>query len=340
MTNTLRNTFIFRLISYFIIAGYVFSVVTGLKKFNVWPRALSYYDPIDPSYMEPVFEIFSLVDFWTLYQWFLMSPRKMLMGHVFFISDLLSIDLHYFFSLEVCLMIIISCILLIKRFRSFYGKNALAEVFITGIIISMSYCMNGRMTWAFLGMSLFLWLDCYLERSDPLKSTEVTAIITAVMLSSLWMICVSSGSFSAGYTSMLLWVALILRKKACKSSVMIFMAWAIMLVALPTFMIAIFKNIIYFGGDPIAMVRMLQHGFGQWLIVYSLALLVGTFLLWRLRRKWLAPTGWQLPLLTLIVGILGSVYGISTVTVAIPGAIILMAYFISSLSKKSERSIN
>lgn len=263
--------------------------------------------------------------------WF---PRKVIIFPMVFVHHATGLDIHFSYSLEIFILLIATSFLLAKV-MTIYSRSVLARPISLMVaahisllfFLLLSLVMNGRMVFAFLAMTLLM----YIHAAYCIEKPKLPILIFPLLF--LMFLCASSstGVYSVAYSAA---IVLILGNypnpfadsKHRFSLVIMFFA------AAAWFLLGIYKNLLYFGGD---MTRVFTHGFGSQLPKFDTWAL---YVMWGLLLGVIAAAGWTLihfrrlvgphhnlvrsPFVALGIltldGFVGGFFGYSTLTTAIP----------------------
>lgn len=210
---------------------------------------------------------------------------------------------------------VISNLTNIKYPPAYFALFAAINIFVTQL--------NGRMFFAFMGMSIFLYLDQLVKR----KAVPWYYLLLG-LLGILWLCSVSSGAMLLAYGISIVWIILFY-KPLHNENYRLQQAALLVGLAMPYKIVyeSIAKNVDFFGGGLPALLNMLNHGAGLFMkskmsvVLLFLAMLIAYFM-W---NKFKPKSDVKFALFTFIVGLLGGLYGWSVTMVAFP-AIFLIAF--------------
>lgn len=265
----------------------------------------------------------------------------------YIISEWLTIGLDDgfgYYCIAIFLLFYRNIIEIIKKYI-YNKKNALLYYAFSCVLVLALFClMNGRIIFAFYGLSLILLVNMQLYNGIDFSLKHLTMMIIGLILT-----MVSSGTLVVGTANIICGIVfsnqlrIILRKK---------WVWAIGVFCLP--MIYIFikylmaminKNVEYFGGGFYGIINMLQHGLGRYLHIENTYDLIGIMLVGGLIVilnaliviRWYILNSRILPIiLSFNISIYGSLFGLSTGTTSIIGIILVFFYAIEKIQAENE----
>lgn len=301
----------------FILLCYFF-IVIGFFEFNLWPQVIELHD--------------SSVDLLDL----VLHPhgmRFLLVSPIFIVSDSSGVHYDVIFTGIAPWMLLSTILLLLKQVLHFKkniseNQKKMLFVFFSILVIFLAFYMNGRILFALLGFSIVSYvLVCW----DALGGGKKVVLI----ILSLFLMSVSSGTFMIGVISISLFVFYSMVKKGLKKNILVvFLFFMGLMYSLPLLEVLVMKNIDYYGG----VYSMLDHGFGQvltsfepvvfWGVVSSfiLALLIQIFLI-SFYKKYLVL------LYILMVSVSVGVFGYSALTMALIPLFIMSGIFLLNFLK-------
>jgi hypothetical protein len=302
-----------RLLAIPILTGYLVLAATGHLQFSIWPQVL------DHAYVSPL-----EVNFFTEAH----GLRYILMYPILFLAHETGIEGDVLFTGEVMLMMLAVPVLLDRSRAIIRHDNrpwGWERVFFLLFFTGLSLTMNGRLAFAFLGISLLLWTMLRFERHQAGPARTIGFIGLALFLAS-----VSTGTFMVALGTVVGWAALLgawpgrlFLREAAIAGIVLFGA----LLAAPLVELYVYKNLNFYEGD---IVNMLNHGPGvvlyegsPWLTVPLVAggAVLGTLLLagLLLAYPYLRP-----PILVMTFAACFGVFGYSTLSMGLPALLLFL----------------
>jgi hypothetical protein len=196
------------------------------------------------------------------------------------------------------------------------------------VFVGLSLFMNGRLSFAFLGMALLLYV---LVRRGLGRASNLRTVVWFPLV--LWLASVSSGTFTVALGTMTVWVVTLLFTRypsvRLRDAVLLAPLAAGALALSPLVLLYVRKNVDFHGGGLQGFFNMLNHGPGMVIamvgpeIVAPLAtigLLLGGFVvaLVLTRQRAIAP-----PTVAIVVAMSVGVFGFSTLLMGLPGLVVL-----------------
>lgn len=278
-----------------------------------------------------------------LFHWFAkghMHAIRLLVAYPgFIVSEVLNISLDEGYTYWVAFIMFLLGIVLYKTTKIYCDRNEfyiLNGSLILVCVVGLSIVMNGRINFAFLGMSLLLYYATMLKKDLQLsKFRQLIIILITIPLSA-----VSSGTLVVLQCFMLVIIILNIKNKKAIFNIGVIVAYLpfLFIIVLPLIKYVlrmINKNITFFGGGFTGIINMLQHGMGRILpvdnkvIVILLvfiafeAIMLNYIILLKIHR-----TDIFYIFTAINIGVYGSMFGISTGTVICVPVIVLLCVFI------------
>ncbi|OAJ94269.1 hypothetical protein APB76_10345 [Vibrio bivalvicida] len=262
------------------------------------------------------------------------GPRYALVYPIFATSKLLCIDYDFLFSYFV--PVIIACVisLNISSVRVFMARRLkYSELLAIAIVyIALALMMNGRIIFALLGSSLFLY------NFTSKSKSHVTLIILAV---SLFLCSVSSGTLSI----VIAWLIIYVFINKNTSSIYFYLKFVFLAMFFAFFgdyLVRITnKNLDFYGGGIDGAINMLSHGAGKLffinhyvsilIILTVLSIAVIFFSTIMLLKEVKISRTIIIYYTLLIIGLSGGMFGLSTLSVSIPLVVLLGTYHYNNL---------
>lgn len=260
--------------------------------------------------------------------------RYMLVWPIFTISDYLTVDSDFIFSL-CCIFIIYFLSMNIASIATFtfFDKEKCCDVAIlislTSILILSSF-MNGRILFAMLGFSLIV-LSIIRYELDTLSSRKMFFYI----FSGYFLCSVSSGTFLVAIFFTLSWFLIGIKRKR---TLEMYLSYLILIALIsPLIYVSLINNIDFYGGGFYGLINMLHHGAG--IVFYR----VGEFMFYPLiimcilaiiLALWLLHVlpNLRVILLAIYASILGGAFGFSSFAVGLPIIISLFLFCTLNMS--------
>lgn len=241
----LRRSNIAKLYVFILFIVWLYLVLSGIKEYVVWGQILD----IQKSGLSLI-ELFD-----SRHAHFL---RYSLVYPVILLSEKLSIPINLVFSIVLYLLNVIIYILM-KRLCNNVDGSTRHYFFILLSLFTINILMNGRLVFAFLGISLLLYTFYF---SIKLKMGSLR--FTVYILLSLWLLSVSTGTFMVGIGSSIFCVFVLYWKRIRISGQILnkkLLAMCfIFVLLLPLSLQYVQKNLDYYDGE---LVLMLSHGYGR-----------------------------------------------------------------------------
>ena len=181
-------------------------------------------------------------------------PRAILMSPVIYLSYLLGVSYHLVFSILIVFLISLTAVFMQRIYEFNNGTLCSSSIFCLLIGLVAFTSMNGRMIWGFLSASAIIYLfnsQAYLPKLRPL----ILSICVILFTSSI-----STGVFFFNF--LLFLIFLFMNKKINLLSVdRIAYSLIALLIFLPYFLLAFYKNFTYFFDKYALPFRAIQnHG--------------------------------------------------------------------------------
>jgi len=301
-----------------IVLGYVAGVATGVVAFTMWSQII---DLIKGG------ATLTSIDFTTQAH----ALRFTLMWPVIQFSALTGAELDWVFSWVVAAVVLLTAHL-VDRTRGLVVDEVwrwhAGRAVSFGVFVGLSLFMNGRLSFAFLGMALLLYV---LMRRGLGRASNLRTVVWFPLV--LWLTSVSSGTFTVALGTMMVWAVTLLFTRypsvRLRDAVLLAPLAAGALALSPVMLLYIRKNVDYYGGGIEGFFNMLNHGPGMVIatvgpeIVTPLAiigLLLGGFLVAVVltRNRAIAP-----PTVAVVVSMAVGVFGFSTLLMGLPGLVVL-----------------
>jgi len=262
------------------------------------------------------------------------NTRYVLVYPVYWLSSVTGLERHYLFSIVIMLLIFTTSKLTsLTLVRLGNISESSARVLSLLFFGSLSLVMNGRIVFAVLAMSWFIWLFVCWYSGVRLKAR--TVLLSCVSI--LWLSSVSSGTFSVIYVAIVTWLAwvavrvasnLFLSLRDLRISIVLVVC---LLISSPLFFSYLDKNMSYYN---YSMQAMLEHGVGNIfffdglasviillsIISFACLLYFGVFLYFRSQKP---------VLILLAIGLFGGLFGYSTLVMSVPPLFIITISMLS-----------
>jgi hypothetical protein len=212
-----------------------------------------------------------------------------------------------------------------ERWRWHAGRAGVFAVF-----VGLSLFMNGRLSFAFLGMAILLLV---LVRRGLDGIGNVRTILWFPVI--LWLASVSSGTFAVALGTMIVYPVTLLFARfpsVRMGDALLLAPLAVGTLALsPLSLLFLRKNVDFYGGGIKGFFNMLNHGPGRMIYLIGpevltplalLGLLLGGFVaaVVLTRRRAVAP-----PTVAVALAVSVGVFGYSTLMMALPGMVLLLS---------------
>lgn len=225
--------------------------------------------------------------------------------------------------LPVSVMVLLAAIRLWRRLdeRRALAVGAGFAILIGGIASQM----NGRLIPAHIGIGLILLALARILVSRRIGLREGLLIVAGMLLSHM-----TSGTGLVAYATLVAGTLLVAAQRIDRARVLATL-WVVTVLFAPLLLGDFLKNLDYYGGGPGAVITMLDHGPGvllrraPWTAPLALAAVLAAIgLAWRFRLRLAAiPRAlWPASIAVPVTG-LGGLYGFSTLSMALPGLLVL-----------------
>ncbi len=296
---------------------YTLSCLTGVVSFELWSQVIVIWEKEYDNIINII-----MMNHPHLLRFLLVLP-------VFLLSNILSVDYNYIFSVFVPVLVILSVLNINKvvidfdeQYRDFEKYILFVSTFI--FVASISLFMNGRMLFAIAGGSILLYITHFWDR---LKfSSVVTGSFVGLFISS-----VSSGVFT-GYVVSFIAVSIfnLLVVRSRKNKALFLFSILYFVVVAPFLWKYFFKNIEFYGGGVEGFIEMLNHGFGfillldaEYFILPALFLVLSIVFFATVITRF---DKLRVVFLLLLVAISGGVFGYSTMVIGFSSLTALVTY--------------
>ena len=228
-------------------------------------------------------------------------------------STVLQCSPSYLFSITVPLIVWLTVYVICKtQDRKPIGSKSAVVLFLA--ISMLTLPMNGRMVFVYLGSSLLLYCATKITTKNTMTKKQVI-----LLLASLWLTSVSSGTVIIAYMFVLLVLACLLLVNKFRLTVIP----AIMLIFLLMFFGAevykfIVKSISFYGEGMGAIAAIPSHGSGQYVgatLGLAIAVIFGALSLWILMK--VQHVVYRTSASLFFLGIAGGIFGLSTLTIVV-----------------------
>lgn len=301
-----------------ITVGYIAGVATGVVAFTMWSQIL---DMIRSG------ATLTSVDFTTQAH----ALRFTLMWPVIQISALTGVSLDRVFSWVVA-AVVLATAHLVDRTRGLVVDEVwrwhAGRAVSFAVFVGLSLFMNGRLSFAFLGMALLLYV---LVRRGLGRAGNLRTVVWFPLV--LWLASVSSGTFTVALGTMVVWAVTLLFTRypsiRLRDAILLAPLAAGALALTPLMVLYIRKNVDFYGGGIQGLFNMLNHGPGMVIAMVGpeivtplavIALLLGGFVIAVVltRQRAIAP-----PTVGVVVAMAVGVFGFSTLLMGLPGLVVL-----------------
>ena len=317
---------------FFIVSMLVFFLT--LKEFELLPQAKVLLD-IDSN----------------LFYWFseghIHAVRLLISYPGYLVSEWIGIELNEgfgFYCTVIFLLFYRNIIELIKTFVQ-NEKNAVAYYLISILVTTMLFLMmNGRIIFAFYGISLILLANMQLYNGIDISIKHIFMMAVGILLT-----MVSSGTLVVGTATVFMGIVF---SNQIKEMIRKKWLWSIGILCVPVifvfinyFIKMVNKNITFFGGGLHGVINMLQHGLGRYLHIDNIYAGIG-FLLFGILivilnaliilRLYQLKTRIFPIIVSFNISIYGSLFGISTGTTSIIGMILILFYCLDVVNSREK----
>lgn len=286
-------------------------------------------------FLPQVLELLTRSPFEVLMSGHIWGPRYLVVYPAVLMSNFYQVDIDVAFTIYNIILFFILVIYSSRIGQAISEWNRLAYLFYgfltIGAVVFLSLVMNGRLVSAFLGMTIILFIQIsVLKEKRGFKIQEYFLMFIGFFLST-----VSSGTMMITLLQIIIVTFLVLKenKQSMKFLFIFYGVGAAILSSLILSLIA--KNLAYFGGGITGLINMLSHGFGKFLLLDGMLLLlvIPVFVVVLLlfvkyyqviinRHAHLLPVFLSLP-----VCVFGGLFGLSTALMIIPSIILMFGYF-------------
>jgi hypothetical protein len=263
------------------------------------------------------------------------QPRILLTQPVLFFSKFLKVDSDLVFTFQVLLNFLITSLLLGFTLKKRVNGLNLAHFYWLALLV-ISFFMNGRLSYAFVGVSLFIaYFDGQIVK---LFWKSLLVLLLAFLFTS-----VSSGVlFAAFLVCGLLWLIQLyeltgLKVKGLSNK---FLALTLALIVAGFWVLAgVAKNLSFFKGSPM---KMANHGYGKMILSLGVPALIFFILIVGLAVTMLVPkllksrfNTYLFSILSVWISLLTGLYGYSIIAGFTPAYLILLSIGMLILIKKT-----
>jgi len=300
------------------VVGYAIGIASGMVAFSMWTQILD---------LLAAGATLTTIDFATHSH----ALRFTLMWPVIQLAAITGAPVDTVFSWVVGAVVLLTAHL-VDRTRSLVVDEAwrwhLGRAGTFLLFVGLSLFMNGRLSFAFLGMALLLYV---LVRRGLQRASNLRTVVWFPLV--LLLASVSSGTFTVALGTMLAWVVTLLLARypsvRLRDAVLLAPVAAGALALSPLMQLYVLKNVDFYGGGIQGFFNMLNHGPGEFIsvlgpeIITPLALsglLLGGFVVAVVltRRPAIAP-----PTVSVVVAAAVGVFGYSTLLMGLPGLVVL-----------------
>lgn len=327
--SSLKSSPLILKMSYLLVVIYAVIVFSGIKQFNVWQQIYDYYriphvmtaDKLVPPNQGVDLtnsEIYKGISHYLNPH----TPRALLMWPFIKVGNLLHIEVDRVFSYGVVLLMMLFLFCWREAFRNIIGsRHYFIEFLVVAVTLTLSLYMNGRMVWVMLATSLLLLLD---RIHNKLSRFSQCLFMGAIFFTS----SVSTETFCVMYFIFWLW--------AFQHKQMWLMALLSLLI--PCALIAVLKNIDFFGGGISALEAMLRHGYGKYFTDQTLLILIPIVALsFAVMNRYFENPNLRLAKLLMVFGLISGAYGLSSIVIVITASLLIFAVKAESLMTESHR---
>tara|TARA_Y100001968_G_scaffold119320_1_gene108710 strand:- start:5332 stop:6312 length:981 start_codon:yes stop_codon:yes gene_type:complete len=309
---------------YVLFSIYLIFVLLGIKEFKVWNQILSvigqpnlqdFLTTITKIVLEKHTHIFRLI---------LLSP-------ILFLAYILNIKTNYLFSIIIVILIFIMIKILNDLSQKLTEKKT-PSLALTGIMIIISFFLNGRGILAMFGITLIL--NAYYH--NILHLFSVKKFIFHILLGCFFC-TVSSGTFFVALGSILLFFVCKIIKdfpKIHKSYLKLFLIFFIFFILLTSEIIKfIQKNLLFYEGS---IIKLMKHGIGNVIplsiILLSIGLIIAIspllfLIIKKLLKKHLL---FQITLPIILSSLCIGIFGFLSLFICFPAILIIIEFHINS----------
>lgn len=254
----------------FLVTTYIVLILFGIKNFSIWDQ-ITYYLSGDFNMNNKVlFHLFEESNPHFL--------RVLILYFIYQFSLLLSLDVNLVYNLVLAVLLYMTYVFIKNIIIDIYGDVKYSILTILLFYFLLSFFMNGRIIFAIFGNALLLNAIFFNTYSIKNKITNIKFIFMIVL--SLIMTSVSSGTFMVCLFSIVIFYFLtavfnfpFIKKKIFYVKIFIFI---LIILFLPLIIRFINKNLDFYNGS---FLKMLEHGFGKFLAMYTYPVLILLFFL-------------------------------------------------------------
>lgn len=263
----------------FIICGmilaYGYAIATHNKQFNIW--GITEYFIIDENYKSLVHPGLSEKELLQQKRekhdaYYVHIPRIYLIAPIIYFSKASNIALDHIFAWSCLILILLTAYVQNHGAALFRQPHSFTMWFGLFLLLNfgISWFMNGRILFAFLGISLLLYGQIYwLERKKTCSFIKRSLRLIPSSILGLWLMSVSSGALMVGLVTIGLFLTYLLMTW-CQKFKRVWVLFFIMMTLIILFPVLalgvafIIKNIMFFylEGNGIIL-GLLNHGYGQ-----------------------------------------------------------------------------
>lgn len=305
--------------------GYLMLIVFGYKQFLIWDQITDAFVGINS--LSDISSIFADFNSHTL--------RLTLIFPLLILANAINVDQQFFFSLLVFFLlhcIVLNCNTILNTFsiRKSYS------LFLYLLFVCVSLFMNGRIMFAFYGITLILLAF------RSIINSESTLKTLSLLPLGLWFTSVSTGSFSVAMVAILSFFLITYHThKRHKKSLLRFgllLSSIFLPFIIPLMQINIQKNLDYYDGS---FMKMLNHGMGIFLKKLSvLIFLIGglilflpfiTYFFMKSIEKIRNDEFFCMTYPVIIGGILIGLFGFSSLITCLPAVFLILTRWFESI---------
>lgn len=230
------------------------------------------------------------------------SIRLWLVHPIGVFAKVFGLDPDRVFSAVVALNMMLTAFCLAQSVKPYQPKYT--PIIFSGLLLvlcTLSLWMNGRMSFSFLGLSLWLWFSQH-SRANPSSSSmaSIVSLISALLCS------VSSGGFLVFFLINIVWFALNASELAKKHIILLMMLILVLAVEALQAFVFVDKVLVFYHVNSVQdITRVLGHGLGVWgLPILVLVSVIGFV---ALKKLYALPYFWFLCAIAMscVVGITG-----------------------------------
>lgn len=215
------------------------------------------------------------------------SIRLWLVHPIGVVANVFGLDPDRVFSAVVAFNMMFTAFCLAQSVKPYQPNYT--PIIVSGLLLAMcvlSLWMNGRMSFSFLGLSLWLWL-CQYSRTNA-----TSPIITFVVLLISALLCsVSSGGFLVFFLINIVWFMFNAHEIAKKNCVLLMLLVLLLIVEALQAFVFVDKVLAFYQVNTLQdIARVLGHGLGIWgLPILALVSVIGFF---ALKKLYALPYFW------------------------------------------------